>query len=76
MDSPTLQEEPGGRPGPVRLTLTVEEAAAHLGISRNSAYEAVRRGEIPSVRIGGRIVIPRRRFLEWLGADIEGPVGA
>jgi excisionase family DNA binding protein len=63
MDSPTLQGEPGGRPSPTRLTLTVEEAAALLGISRNSAYEAVRRGEIPSVRIGGRIVIPRRRFL-------------
>ena len=76
MDSPTLQEEPGGRPSPARLTLTVEEAAALLGISRNSAYEAVRRGEIPSVRIGGRIVIPRRRFLDWLGAGDDDPARA
>ena len=57
----------------VRLTITVEEAAAHLGISRNSVYEAVRRGEIPSVRIGGRIVIPRRRFLDWLGEAGDDP---
>ena len=76
MDSPTLQEEPGGRSGPARLTLTVEEAAVLLGISRNSAYEAVRRGEIPSVRIGGRIVIPRRRFLVWLGAGDDDPARA
>ena len=55
------------------LTLTVEEAATYLGISRNSAYEAVRRGEIPNIRIGGRIVIPRRRFLDWLGAGSDGP---
>ncbi len=63
-------------PQAVRLTITVEEAAAHLGISRNSAYEAVRRGEIPSVRIGGRIVIPRRRFLDWLGAGDDDPARA
>ncbi|MGO9583574.1 MAG: helix-turn-helix domain-containing protein [Acidimicrobiales bacterium] len=34
---------------PGRLTLTAEEAAALLGISRAFAYEAVRRGEIPSI---------------------------
>lgn len=38
---------------------TVEEAAAKLGISRNSAYEGVRRGEIPGIRIGRRIVVPK-----------------
>ena len=39
-------------------TLTVEEAARQLGISRASAYEGVRTGQIPSVRIGKRILIP------------------
>ncbi len=50
-----------------RKTYTVEEAAERLGISRNSAYEAVRRGEIPSLRIGRRVLIPRaalERMLE------------
>jgi excisionase family DNA binding protein len=42
-----------------RLTLTVEEAARLLGISRALAYELVARGEIPSLRLGRRIVIPR-----------------
>ena len=29
-----------------------------LGIGKNLAYEAVERGEIPTVRIGGRILVP------------------
>jgi excisionase family DNA binding protein len=45
-----------------RLTLTVEEAAASLGISRASAYEAVRRGDIPAIRIGRRILSPGLRW--------------
>ncbi len=55
---------PGGASGATsggqeRLTMTVEEAAAALGISRAFAYEAVTRHEIPHVRIGRRILIPR-----------------
>lgn len=48
-------------------TLTVDEAAKILGISRNLAYELVRLGQIPSVRLGRRIVVPRaalERLLE------------
>lgn len=46
--------------------LTVEEAANALGISRNATYDAVRRGEIPAFRVGGRILIPRTAFEELL----------
>lgn len=42
-----------------RQTLTVCEAASLLGIGRNSAYEGVRRGEIPAVKVGRRLLIPR-----------------
>jgi len=55
-----------------RLTLTVEEAAVVLGISRASAYEATRRGEIPCIRIGRRILVPRvalNRLLAAAGGD-------
>jgi excisionase family DNA binding protein len=41
-----------------RLSLAVEEAAQRLGISRASSYEAVRRGEIPSIKIGRRTLVP------------------
>lgn len=43
-----------------RLTLTVEEAAVVLGISRGLAYDLVRRGEIPHLRLGRRLVVPVR----------------
>jgi excisionase family DNA binding protein len=39
--------------------LTVSEAAEALGISRSLAYELVARQEIPSLRLGRRIVVPR-----------------
>jgi excisionase family DNA binding protein len=42
-----------------RLTVTVTQAAVMLGISRTSAYERVRRGEIPTVRLGRRLLVPR-----------------
>jgi len=47
------------RGGPT-LTVTVEEAARLLGISRTLAYELVTRGELPHVRLGRRIVVSRR----------------
>jgi excisionase family DNA binding protein len=43
-----------------RLTLTVEEAALRLGISRTLAYELVRQGKIPSLRLGRRRLVPVR----------------
>jgi excisionase family DNA binding protein len=49
-----------------RLVYTVEEAATLLGISRSFAYEAVQKGDIPSMRIGRRILVPKgamERFL-------------
>jgi excisionase family DNA binding protein len=41
-----------------RRTLSVKEAAKLLGVGRNKAYEAARRGEIPTIRIGKRILVP------------------
>ncbi len=41
-----------------RLAMTVEEAAKRLGLSRPAAYEGVRRNEIPSIKIGRRILVP------------------
>lgn len=45
-----------------RKTMTVDEAADELGLSRNATYEAVARKEIPSIRFGRRILIPRASF--------------
>jgi excisionase family DNA binding protein len=57
--APTSQE---------RLTLTVEEAANALGISRAFAYESVRRGDIPHIRIGRRLLVPRAALEHMLSS--------
>ncbi len=60
------------------VVFTVEEAAELLRISRGSAYEAVRTGQIPSILIGRRILIPRQLLLEQItekGTDDERLVG-
>ena len=49
--------------------LTVEEAAALLRISRQSAYQAVRAGELPTVKIGRRILVPRAALERMLAAE-------
>lgn len=46
--------------------LTVEEARLRLGLGRNSMYDALTRREIPSLRIGRRILIPKAAFEHWL----------
>lgn len=50
-------------------TLTVDQAAEMLGVSRQSAYTAVRKGEIPSISVGRRKVIPTASFLRLLGVQ-------
>lgn len=48
------------------LVLTVEEAARVLRIGRSSAYEAARTGELPTVRIGRILRVPRSAIEEML----------
>ena len=55
------------------LMLTVEEAGRLAGISRGHAYRLVRDSEIPSVRLGGAIRVPREQLLEILnGRGVAG----
>ena len=53
--------------------MTVTEAARVLHISRGSAYEAVKAGEIPSIRIGRRIVIPTAALARLLQLEANVP---
>jgi excisionase family DNA binding protein len=45
-----------------RLVLSIEEAARKLGISRESAYRAARTGELPTIRIGSLLRVPKVRL--------------
>jgi excisionase family DNA binding protein len=68
-----MAHENTGRDKKAGPTMDVEEAAIELGIGRNAAYDAARRGDIPTIRIGKRIKVlrePLRRMLcgEWKAA--------
>jgi excisionase family DNA binding protein len=49
-----------------RLVLEVPEAGRMLGLSRNAAYEAARRGDLPTIRIGKLIRVPKLAFQQML----------
>ena len=67
-----------GRPRPShsdgKLCYTVPEAAALLGFSRNFGYELARRGEIPVIRFGKRMLVPKVPFEKMLGKYKESEV--
>ena len=42
-----------------KQTYSVPEAAKILGLNRNTGYEAVKRGEIPVIKIGKRLLVPK-----------------
>lgn len=52
------------------LTLTVEQTAQILGISRSTAYELVNTGQLECLRLRRRVVIPTSRVADWLGVSM------
>ena len=66
-DAPTVD--------PDRQTLTVEEAAVVLGIGRGLAYEAARRGELPTLRLGRRLIVPVVALQRMLATAASAAVG-
>lgn len=57
-----------------RLTYNVREAARLLGLSKNSVYQGVFTGEIPHIKVGRRILIPRLA-LERMLNEVSRPAG-
>ena len=53
-----------------KLTLTVDETAKILGVGRNSAYEAIARGEIPVVKVGKRLLVPKAALEKLLNGRL------
>lgn len=57
-----------------RATVTVPEASAVLGLSPWVGYQAAQRGEIPTLRIGRRLVVPVPALLRMLdGVPVDEP---
>ncbi len=53
-------------------TISVEEAGQLLGVSRRSAYRAAENGQLPTLRLGRRPLVPTPRLLAMLGVTSEG----
>lgn len=45
------------------------ELSKILGISKNKTYEVVNRYDFPKIRVGRRIIISKKHFLEWMDAN-------
>lgn len=58
-----------------RTTLTIEEAAVVLKIGRSSAYVLARAGELPTLRLGRRFVVPVAQMRRMLGEDANEAIG-
>jgi excisionase family DNA binding protein len=52
-----------------RKTYKIEEAAQLLGIGRNQGYEAAKSGQIPTIKIGKRLLVPKAALDRMLGGE-------
>lgn len=52
-----------------RLVISVEEAGALADLGRNSAYAAAKRGDIPTIRIGKLLKVPKAAWLKKLAGE-------
>ena len=48
------------------VTMTIKEAAAFLGLSLSATYEAAARGEIPTMKIGRRVLVKREQLVSMV----------
>jgi excisionase family DNA binding protein len=60
-------------PSDDRLVVSVAEAGRLLGVSRAFAYELAARGELPTIHLGRRILVPKVALLAMVGLSISQP---
>jgi DNA binding domain, excisionase family len=54
-----------------KMTMTVNEMAMALGIGKNVAYELIKKGRVPALKIGRQIRIPKKSFDDWLIGEAQ-----
>ena len=55
-----------------KLTLSVEEMGELLGVSRQTAYNLIHRADFPTLRIGKRVLIPKKQLEAWMDRQLGG----
>ncbi len=69
---PAENLENGINPAETKLTLTVDELAQQLNVSRTTAYSLARKKDFyPAFRIGHRLIISRQALNRWLDEQTE-----
>jgi excisionase family DNA binding protein len=58
-----------GCPPLARKTLTIEQAAHVLGVSRSQGYMLARSGQLPTLKLGHRLVVPKARLDRMLNGE-------
>lgn len=64
----TALDDPPPAERPTCVTITADELAVVLGVDRKTVYEGAARGEIPSVRLGRRVLFSKTAIQAWLSA--------
>ena len=54
-----------------KMTLSVSEAAEMIGISKPKVYDLIRDGELISIHVGKKIVIPKQSVIDWLSGGVN-----
>jgi excisionase family DNA binding protein len=57
----------------VMLNLSVDGAATALGVSPRTVRTLIARGELPTIRIGRRVLLPCGALEEWIRARTDPP---
>lgn len=66
-------EEPAPPGTPRCLTISVPQAGELLGIGRNQAYAAAKTGQLPTIKIGKRVLVPVIALDRMLGIEPKAP---
>ena len=56
------------------LFLNAETVARVLGVSPSSGYELMHEKDFPALKIGSRIVVPKEKFIAWVGQNTGGAI--
>jgi excisionase family DNA binding protein len=59
-----------------RTTFRVREAAEILSMTTWCCYEAIKQGQVPAIRIGKRVIVPRAALEQMLAGAMQQPGGA
>ena len=54
------------------LFLNAAMVAKVLGVSPSSGYELMREPDFPVLRVGSRMVVPKEKFIQWVGEHTQG----